>query len=75
MYEYLFNICSYDNPVFKFLWQFGYFFIYNFTYLFFGGAGSSLLHGLFSSCKDQGLHSSCSARASHCSGFVAEHGL
>ena len=41
-----------------------------FTYLFiFGSAGSSLLHRLFSSCGEQGLHSSCSAWASHCSVF------
>ena len=38
--------------------------------LFFGAAGSSLLFGLFSSCGEPGLLSSCSgARASHCSGL------
>ena len=49
----------------------------------FGCAGSSLLHGLFSSCGEQGLLSSCPARASPCSGFscraqasvVVAHGL
>ena len=35
----------------------------------FGCAGSSLLHGLFSSCGERGLLSSCPARASPCSGF------
>ena len=37
---------------------------YLFTY---GCAGSSLLHGLFSSCGEWGLLSSCDARA-YCSG-------
>ena len=37
--------------------------------LIFGFAGSSLLHGLFSSCSKRGLLSSCNAWASHCSGF------
>ena len=41
--------------------------IYNFTY--FGCAGSSLLRGLFSSCSEQGLLSSCGVRASHFGGF------
>ena len=42
----------------------------NFIYLFiFGCAGSSLLHGLFSSCGKQGLLSSCGVQASHCCGF------
>ena len=35
----------------------------------FGRAGSLLLLGLFPSCDEQGLLSSCGARASHCSGF------
>ena len=35
----------------------------------FGCAGSLLLCGLFSSCSERQLYSSCSARASHCSGF------
>ena len=33
--------------------------------LLFGCAGSSLLHGLFSSCREQGLLSACGAQASH----------
>ena len=37
--------------------------------LFFGCAGSLLLHGPSSSCRDWGLLSSCAVRASHCSGF------
>ena len=36
---------------------------------FFGCAGSSLLHGLFSGCGEWGLFSSCDVWASHCSGF------
>ena len=33
-------------------------------------------HGLFSSCGQQGLHSSCSVQASHCCGFsCCEHRL
>ena len=43
----------------------------NFTYLFnFDCAGFSLLCRLFWSCGKQELLSSCSARASHCSGFL-----
>ena len=44
-------------------------------YLFTGSAGSSLLHGLFSSCGEQGLLSSCNAspccraEAPRCMGF------
>ena len=39
-------------------------------YLFaFGCVGSSLLCGLFSSCSDQGLLSSCCVWTSHCSDF------
>ena len=38
-----------------------------FTY--FGCAGSSLLHGLFSSCGKRGLLSRCRAWVSHCSDF------
>ena len=37
--------------------------------LFFGCAGSFLPHGFFSSCRQQGLLSSCSAQASHYWGF------
>ena len=33
-------------------------------------AGSSVLLRLFSSCREQGLLSSCSARPSHCGGFI-----
>ena len=40
------------------------------VYEFFGCAGSLLLlHGLFSSCGEQGLLSSCSAQASRCDSF------
>ena len=48
---------------------------------YFGCAGSLLQCGLFSSCGDQGLLSSCSALASHCGSFsccgaqTLEHGL
>ena len=35
----------------------------------FGCAGSSLLRGLFSSCSERGLLSSCGGWAFHCSGF------
>ena len=35
----------------------------------FGCVGSSLLHGLFSSCEKWGLLSSCSVRVSQCVGF------
>ena len=37
--------------------------------LIFGCAGSSLLLGLFSSCREWGLLSSCCVQASHCSGL------
>ena len=40
-----------------------------FFYFIFGHSGSSLLWGLFFSCSRQGLLSSCSIQASHCSGF------
>ena len=36
----------------------------------YGCAGSPLLRGLFSSCGEQGLLSSCRAQASHCSACV-----
>ena len=39
------------------------------SFLFFGCAESSLLLGLFSSCGEWGLLSSCGAGTSHCSGF------
>ena len=35
----------------------------------FSCAGSLLLHGLFSSCREQGLLSSSGVQASHCSGL------
>ena len=35
----------------------------------FGWTGPSLLHGLFCSCSERWLLSSCGARASHCGGF------
>ena len=38
-------------------------------FIYFGCARSSLPCGLFSSCEEQELLSSCSAYASHCSGF------
>ena len=34
-------------------------------------AGPLLLHGLFSSCSEQGLPSHCGAWASHCRGFFS----
>ena len=44
--------------------------IYLFTELFvFGCAGSSLMHGLSSSCSECGLLSICAVWASHCGGF------
>ena len=47
-----------------------YYFFNNLIYLFyFGCARSSLLGGLFSSCSDQGLLSSCRVWTSHCSDF------
>ena len=46
------------------------FFFLILLYLFIlGCSGSSLLQGLFSSCGEQGLLSSCCMRASHCDGF------
>ena len=36
-----------------------------YTYIF-GCAGSSLLHGLFSRCREWGLLSSCGVRVSYC---------
>ena len=43
--------------------------VFFFYELSFGCAGSSLLHDLYSSCRERGLLSSCSAWATHCSGF------
>ena len=45
-----------------------YLFIYLFIY-FFSCAGSLFLLRLFSSCSEQGLLSSCGARAPYCRGF------
>ena len=42
---------------------------YNFIYLFFGCAGSSLLHGLFFNWSEQEVLSRCGEQASHCGGF------
>ena len=47
------------------------YFFFNFIIVIFCYAGSSLLHGLFSSCGEQGLLSSCDVQAS----LAAEHGL
>ena len=44
-------------------------FHYYYYYYFFDYAGSSLMCGLFSSCREQGLLSSCNVGASHCGGF------
>ena len=44
-------------------------FLQNFYLFIFGCAGSSLLCGLFSSCSEQELLSSCSVWASHCGVF------
>ena len=41
----------------------------NVSYIYIGCTGSWLLRGIFSSCGQQGLLSSCGARASHCGGF------
>ena len=46
-----------------------FFFFFLIIYFIFGCPGSLLLHGLFSNCHRQGLFSSGSERASHCSGF------
>ena len=51
-------------PVIPYLWT-----CILFVVLLIVCAGFSLLHGLFSSCGNQGLLSSCGAQASHCHGF------
>ena len=57
--------CIPDNNVY---WA--VFFFFQIIYLFIlGSAGYLLLHRLFSSCGERETLSSCSARASHCSGF------
>ena len=43
--------------------------LFHFIYLFIGCVGSSLLHGLFSSCGEQGLFCICGVWVSHCAGF------
>ena len=43
----------------------------NFIYLFLAMLGSSLLHGLFSSCSKQRLLFGCSALALGCAGFMS----
>ena len=51
------------------LFSFACLLFHNSIYLLtFGCAGSLLLHGLSSSCNDQGLLSSCGSGVSHCSG-------
>ena len=51
------------------IWPMSPWLFYLFIYFIFGCAVSSSLCRLFSSCGKQRLLSSCSARASHCSGF------
>ena len=47
--------------------------LFCFIYIFiFGCTGSSLQHGLFSSCKEQELLSSFGVRASDCGGFSSQ---
>ena len=48
---------------------------YNFTYLLFGCAGSSLLCGLFSCCGEQGLLSLVRRLLIAVASLVAEQGL
>ena len=48
-----------------------YFYFKIIPFVISGCAGSLLLHRLFSSCCGQGLLSSCSVRAYHCSGFAS----
>ena len=45
-------------------------FVSLFKLFIFRCTGSSLLHGLFSSCREQRLLSSCDVGASHCGGFL-----
>ena len=55
----------------SFLGSFFFFFFKIFIYLFYCLAVLGLHHGMrtFSSCGEEGLLSTCSSRASHCSGF------
>ena len=48
---------------------FMYYYFLNIYLFYFLVVGSLLLMWTFSSCDEQGLLSSCSAQASHCSGF------
>ena len=41
-----------------------------YVFIYFSCSGSLLLHGIFSSCGEWGLLSSCCAQASHHSGFL-----
>ena len=43
--------------------------LFFYSLFIFGSAGSSLLHGIFSTFCEQGLLSSCAAQASHCGSF------
>ena len=47
----------------------GNWFLNFYLFIYFDCAGSSLLRGLFSSCREQGLLSSCGTWASHWGGF------
>ena len=61
-----YNIISFRCATYKVVFKCLFLFIY---LLIFGYTGSSLLHRLFSRLGEQGLLSSCGARASHCGGF------
>ena len=71
------RILSSSNKLFACFFFFFFFYILLFIYWrrkwhptpVFGCAGFLLLHELFSSCSEQGLHSSCCARAYHWGGF------
>ena len=43
--------------------------LFFYSLFIFGSAGSSWLHGIFSTFSEQGLLSSCAAQASHCGRF------
>ena len=56
-----------DSPLY---WECGVLFCFLIIwFFFFGCAGSSLLQGLFSNCREWQLLSSCLVQASHCNGF------
>ena len=66
----------YLGSYFKFLFTFIFVLLFISFYLIifiFGCAGASLLQGLFSSCGNRRLFSSCGAWASHCGGFSRAH--